>query len=472
VQILYHFSISLAMNALFELVFRDGPLSATEAAFRLGVDPATVKRQAKAAGSAVLALGRGKATRYAAAANSLTGVVQLPLHWIDEAGRAHEFATLSHVAPDHTHVYGHAQSDAPRNTSGLGVNAIARGDYPWFLTPLKLRGYLGRAARFRLGAIVQSWDTHPERWTLAQQLFASQSSVLDHAGAILMGDDSLATWQRSLAQTPFADDEATLATVYDQLAHDAMSGRVAGSSADGEQPKFSTRVVDAKGNVREVLVKFSPPRGTPFGERWNDLLHTEAIAADVLHDNGFAVPRTRILRSKKRTYFESARIDRIGERGRRHLLPLHAVHAAFNTGAQQHWANSIAQLAAQKRIAYDAVATTQTLYAFGQLIGNTDMHFGNLSVIAESPQGIAKGRFTLAPCYDMLPMRFAPNAHSDLDYTPFATELSAALPESVKKIARAMASEFWRRIASTPMCSDAWRAFSATRDRSIKQGRP
>jgi hypothetical protein len=453
------------MNALIDLVSRDGPLSATEAAFRLGVDPATMKRQAKAAGSAVLTLGRGKTTRYAAAANSLTGIVQLPLHWIDEEGSAHEFAILSHVAPDHTHVYGHARRGAPSNASGLGVNAIARGDYPWFLTPLKLRGYIGRAARFRLGAIVQNWDTHPERWTLAQQLFASQSSVLDHAGAILIGDDSLAAWQRSLSQTPYSDDEATLATVYDQLAHEAMSGRVACSCADGKQPKFSTRVVDTKGNIREVLVKFSPPRGTPFGERWNDLLHAEAIATDVLRDHGLAVPNTRIIRSEKRTYFESARIDRIGATGRRHLLPLYAAHAACNPGAQQHWANSVAQLAAQKRIAYGAVATTQTLYAFGQLIGNTDMHFGNLGVIVESPQEIAKTRFTLAPCYDMLPMRFAPSAHSDLEYTAFTPELSAALPETIKKLAHAMASEFWKRVEDCESVSEAWREF-ATRSPS------
>ena len=427
------------MFRLLELVTELGPLSATEAALRLGVEPLTVSRQARALGSKLLTLGRGKATRYAAPAATLARAAQSPLHWIDAAGSVQEFATISHVAPDHTHVYGHGL--------GIGINLTARSDYPWFLTPLKLRGYLGRAARFRLGAIVQNWDTHPERWTLAQQLFASQSSVLDHAGAILIGDDSLAAWQRSLAQSPYPDDEATLAKGYDQLAHDAMSGRVAGSSADGEQPKFSTRIVDKQGNVREVLVKFSPPRGTPFGERWNDLLHAEHIAANVLRDHGFAVPNTRIVCSEKRTYFESERIDRIGATGRRHLLPLYAVHAAFNPGVQQHWGSSIAQLAAQKRIAYDAVATTQTLYAFGQLIGNTDMHFGNLGVIVESPQEIAKGRFTLAPCYDMLPMRFSPGAHSDLEYTHFEASLSAALPGQVSKGAQAIAQTFWFRVS-------------------------
>jgi hypothetical protein len=438
-------------SPLHPILENEGPLSAPEAARRLGVEPLTVARRARASGGSIVILGRGKSTRYALPETAITGASQWPLYWIAEDGNAFEIATVSFVRPQTLHVY------------GSGINHSSRDDVPWFLLPLKLRGYLGRAARFRLGAVTQHWDTHPEHWTLAQQLFAAQSSALDHAGAILIGDDSLAAWQRSLAQTPYPDDEATLATVYDQLAHDAMSGRVAGSSADGEQPKFSTRVVDSKGNIREVLVKFSPPRGAPFGERWNDLLHAEAIAADVLRDHGYAVPRTRIVRSEKRTYFESARIDRVGATGRRHLLPLHAVHAAFNPGAQQHWASSIAQLAAQKRIAYDAVATTQTLFAFGQLIGNTDMHFGNLGVIVESPQEVAKGRFKLAPCYDMLPMRFAPGAHSDLEYTAFTPELSAALPDGVANAARKLASEFWRRVSAETHVSASWRTFALQR---------
>jgi hypothetical protein len=437
--------------AITDLLASDGPLSAPDAARRLGVDPMTIARQARASASRVLSLGRGKNTRYAVPEIVATGAAQWPLYWIDENGRVTEFATASIVKPQTVHVY------------GSGINDASRGEVPWFLLPLKLRGYLGRAARFRLGAVVQSWDSHPERWTLAQHIFAMQSSALEHAGAILMGDDAVSAWQAAQQQAPYADSPDALAKTYDALAHDAMSGRVAGSCADGEQPKFSTRIVDAKGNVREVLVKFSPQRGTPFGERWNDLLHAETIAADVLRDHGFAVPNTRIIRSEKRTYFESARIDRIGATGRRHLLPLHAVHAAFLLGAQQHWASSIAQLAAQKRIAYDAVATTQTLYAFGQLIGNTDMHFGNLGVIVESPQEIAKGRFTLAPCYDMLPMRFAPGAHSDLEYTAFGVELNAALPEGVAGIARAMAKEFWRRVSDETQVSASWREFAVSR---------
>jgi hypothetical protein len=91
------------------------------------------------------------------------------------------------------------------------------------------------------------------------------------------------------------------------------------------------------------------------------------------------------------------------------------------------------------------------------------MHFGNLGLIVESPEQIAKGRFDLAPCYDMLPMRFKPEAHSDFGYTSFAAEISAALPHEVRSAATAMASEFWRRVSYESNVSDDWREFARGR---------
>ena len=447
-------------TSLATLLAREGPLSAPDAARLLGVDPITVKRHAAAVGAGILVVGRGKNTRYASPAPSITGAAQWPLFWVADDGVVTEFAIASHLQPDVLHSYG----------SGINVS-IAR-DLPWFMTPLKLRGYLGRASRSRLGAVTADWDAQPERWSLAQQLFAAQSAALEHAGAMLLGEAAVQAWQVAQQTPPLTDDADALASVYDGLAAEATQGRVAGSSADGEQPKFSTRLIDASGRVRDVLVKFSPPRGTPFGERWNDLLHAEAIACDVLREHGLATPESRIVMSSKRTYFESTRIDRVSglrasSAGRRHLLPLASVHAAFVAGAPQSWPNTIARLAAQKRIASDALATTQTLYAFGQLIGNTDMHFGNLGVIVDSPQAIAKGRMTLAPCYDMLPMRFAPGPHSDIEFTAFSNELSAALPPATAATARALANAFWQRVSRADTVSERWRRFAEVRSRLV-----
>jgi HipA-like C-terminal domain len=435
-------------NPLSILLAREGPLTAPEAAVRLDVTPMTINNRAKAAGSRMLILGRGKNTRYALPNAALTGQSQWPLYWVNQDGDVREFAIASYAQPNVLHVY------------GSGINSQTDGEVPWFLLPLTLRGYLGRAARTRLGAVAQNWDTHPEQWPFQQQIFSAQSGALEHAGAILWGDESVSAWQASTQQAPYQDNVAALVKTYDELASTTSVGRFPGSSADGEQPKFSTRVVDIDGEVREVLVKFSPQHNTPFGDRWHDLLFAEAIASNVLRDFQFDVPNTRILSSATRTYLESARIDRVGSKGRRHLLPLKAAHSAFTHGSERHWADTVAKLVAQKRIAHDALTTTQTLFAFGKLIGNTDMHFGNLGMIVESPELIAKGRFVLAPCYDMLPMRFKPEAHNDFGYTNFDTELSATLPHSVGSVAKTMANEFWRRVSNEAQVSANWREFA------------
>ena len=71
---------------------------------------------------------------------------------------------------------------------------------------------------------------------------------------------------------------------YDELTRNIDKRLPAGSSAGGEQPKF-TSTVPVDGNPlhdAHCIVKFTPPRGTPFGERWHDLLQLEHLANEVL----------------------------------------------------------------------------------------------------------------------------------------------------------------------------------------------
>lgn len=436
---------------LIELLERDGEQTAANAATHLRVTGSTITRAVKAFGSEVITIGRGQHTRYARPLYAYSERAQWPLFWVSATGEVSEFALASLVKPGAIHVY------------GAGLNVRSSVDLTWALTPLNLRGFFGRAQRQQLGAVATNWDAKTEQWSVAQRVFAAQSATLDYAGAVVFGEDALRVWQQASSVSVVSDDITTLAAHYDTLADSANDGRVAGSSADGEQPKFSTRVTDANGNIRDVLVKFSPPRGTPFGERWNDLLHAEAHAAATLANAGFDVPHTCIVSSEKRTYLESARIDRTGARGRKHLLPLSSVHGAFIASAQQHWPDTVRRLIAQKRLPMSALETTQTLFAFGQLIGNTDMHFGNLSVIADTPQQLARGQFTLAPVYDMLPMRFAPNAHDDFGYTDFTPTASAVLSDVVQANAKALSRTFWDRCAADRNVSEAWRVFAERR---------
>ena len=64
----------------------------------------------------------------------------------------------------------------------------------------------------------------------------------------------------------------------------------------------------------------------------------------------------------------------------------------------------VQKLIQAKQVQAPALNAVAVLWAFGVLIGNTDMHAGNLSFIADEAC-----LFDVAPAYDMAPMAFAPH---------------------------------------------------------------
>ena len=114
-------------------------------------------------------------------------------------------------------------------------------------------------------------------------------------------------------------------------------------------------------------------------------------------------------------------------------------------------------LVRQRRLPVAAAAQVEALLRFGRLIGNTDMHFGNLSLTVE-PGDVAAGRFGLAPVYDMLPMRWRPDPSSGvLDTLPFTPE-----PADLQSPARPVAEAFWARAVEHGPLSQGFRALART----------
>jgi len=391
-----------------------------------GKSQPTVSRALRGLSKQLVTLGQGKRTRYGLPQAIRDLPAQQPLWWTDAQGRITRFGTLTLLAGGRVHV------------AAEGIDVLSRGQLPWFLAPLRLQGFLGREWALRLGL-----DSSPERWGLEQVLYAALR-IDDHPGAISIGD---------IKGEPVPEAPADIgqrAAHYDTLAADVTATLPAGSSAGGEQSKF----LSALASGERVLVKFSPPRGTPFGERWHDLLHAEWLALYVLAEHGFDVAPARVIASATRTYFESTRFDRIGANGRRHAVALDAVHEAFVAGPRQHWAASCEALVAQRRLSQGDADTVRTWLEFGRLIGNTDMHFGNLSLWADEP---AKARFALAPQYDMLPMRWRPDAFTGLqDYAPFEPSRLAH-----DEAAWTMAQRYWQRLSTHAPVSPALRSVAA-----------
>ena len=211
---------------------------------------------------------------------------------------------------------------------------------------------------------------------------------------MLLGDFARDRFVNAAAPVPVATHH------YPHLAAEALTAGHTWSSAGGEQPKFCTW-----SDRGHVLVKFSVAEDNPIAARWRDLLLAEHLALQTLAAAGVATAASRVVDVGVQRFLELVRFDRVGAFGRRALLSLAALDGEFVGNQTAPWPVVTAELARQKVITAQAHAGATLLYAFGTLIGNTDIHAGNLSFVSD--QGRPYG---LSPAYDMLPMAFSPTA--------------------------------------------------------------
>jgi hypothetical protein len=188
------------------------------------------------------------------------------------------------------------------------------------------------------------------------------------------------------------------------------------------------------------------------------------VAGSVLTRYGQRSARSGFLATDDRAYLEVERFDRAGARGRMGLVSLGALDDQF-VGQRQGWAESAAELRRSGLIEEADVLALRWLSAFGALIANTDMHFGNVSFLVTGRQ-----RFRLAPAYDMLPMAFAPIRESvpDVRFVPPDPRPGQAdqWPEALRA-----AREYWDELAADARCSKGFRALAADAARALSAAR-
>ena len=103
----------------------------------------------------------------------------------------------------------------------------------------------------------------------------------------------------------------------------------------------------------------------------------------------------------------------------------------------------------------DDVSRILRTWLFGQLIGNTDMHDGNLSFIpVPAADGVV---FTVAPIYDMLPMTYAPVRGVELPPRNYVPRLALPTEEAAWRDAAAAALAFWALAADDERISADFR---------------
>lgn len=300
-----------------------------------------------------------------------------------------------------------------------GVTLHSHG-LPWWLFDMRPQGYLGRAYASTHAAAL-GLPANPEHWQDGEVLRALVAHGHDGIGNLLIGE--LARERFLALAAPMPVDRAV---DYPALARAAGAGELPGSSAGGEQPKFC-----AYSSRGHVLVKFSASDDNPVSERWRDLLLAEHLALSLLGVD------TEIFDFAGQRFLEVPRFDRVGPFGRVGVFSLRALDAEFVGKASAPWPSLVTQLVADGHVHPDALAGAARLWAFGTLIGNTDMHAGNLSFVSE------QGRpYQLAPAYDILPMGFAPRTGGMLADTLPTAALTAAVKSETWRDALTLAQKF------------------------------
>lgn len=432
----------LASKALQALRRQGGVLSSAELQALLGVSQPTVSRALAPLIQAgqVQKVGAARSQRYVLP-RTVPGVgSEVRVMRIDAEGRPSPFARL---VPLEGGAFWVEEADGVR---------MRHDGLPWFLDDMRPQGFMGRTFAHAHPALQLGHD--PLHWSDDDVLRAMTLYGDDLPGNLIMGE---AAFQR-FHTLPARASRVASAADYPLLAEQAMRGTHPGSSAGGEQPKFCTITAG-----RHVIVKFSPAGDAPADQRMRDLLVCEHLALRTLAQAGLPAAPTQLFEGAGRVFLESERFDRTplagdaphGVGGRIGMVSLQVYNAEY-VGDIDNWAATADRMAARHLLTPADARTLRLLEAYGQLIANTDRHYGNISLVLQDDD------WALSPTYDMLPMLYAP-VGGELVPRDFANRpqqpTAATLGEWAE--ARGLALAFWQAAAADERVSAGFRAIAA-----------
>lgn len=438
--------VQLSREKLIAEMQLRGPISASDLAATLGVNRTTIVRGIQDLGRRVAVFGSTRSTRYAVRRPVRSAGDRWPVYRINGSGQAQAWVEVESFYPRRWRI---AWAGAPpawaRHFSDR--EGFWEG-YPFFFGDIRPQGFIGRALAGQISNVLQV-PANPQTWSDEDTMIYLQAAGEDLPGSLVVGDDCL---RRALQQalTPRPEDLIPITNRAERYAaHADQTARTQpGSSAGGEQPKFLATLADESGTLTPVLVKYSPPLDQPTGRRWADLLLGEYLAHEILAEQGLARPGARIIDAAGRRFLEVPRFDRTSAGGRSGVVSLEALHNCAIGSGCSNWPTGVQELMDEGLADGTALTTARRLHAFGELIGNSDMHPGNFAFWLKDDLP-----FRPTPSYDMLPMLWSPGPQGEIIERPFhpAPPLPAAL--ETWQEAAGWAATFWQRLAIDPRLS-------------------
>src|SRR5581483_6629215 len=214
-----------------------------------------------AAGDQVVKIGRARSSRYAAVRDVRGLGSRWPLYRIDQHGRPQHFGQLVALHGDACWL---DTAQPPDWLRGEFSDGLFPG-LPWFLDDLRPQGFLGRmfaqrhARELGLGDDILRWNGDA---VLTALLLRGE----DGPGDFVLGESALEHALRAAAE-PIRSTQREQR--YAALADATLAGEPVGSSAAGEQPKFTACIETGSGDLQHVIVKFSERvDANPVARRW------------------------------------------------------------------------------------------------------------------------------------------------------------------------------------------------------------
>lgn len=431
------------LSTSIDLLRRFGPLSAAQLAARSSISRPTLTRALGRARSEVVRIGGGRSSRYALLDSRYRDRTPIALHRIDADGSLEKVAELTVL--EGGSVWVEPAVDERWITGGSDRGLFE--DLPYYLVDQRPQGYLGR---LQARGLPVSWPRDIHLWQSHHILEYLVSYGADSSGDLIVGD--VVNREFDLSDEVQTSERGQR---YQELAERVLAYGNAGSSAAGERPKFIVKLIDRNStNVVHAIVKFSPPRNTPAGQRWSDLLYCEHIALDTLQAAGWPVAKTQVVVTQTRSFLESIRYDRVGRYGRSQVLSLDVIDGQF-LGKQQSWSATARELLALGWLDAESADWIVKAEYFGELIANNDRHLGNISIT------FADDMFQICPLYDMLPMAFAPSNGEVVAAREW--KIHGRKDDSAWTTAKQLAQQMWQRVLDEPDVSKEFKQDVAQR---------
>jgi len=441
-----------ARLALDNLLKRNTLPSAKFLSDSLGISLPTMHRILASRNEDVLRLGTTKSSRYALKRPIRGELTTLPIYQVNEQGKGIQCGLLETVYPQGT-IF-HLENVAwPRD----GQHAHEYWDgLPYPMHDMRPQGYLGRSFALRASSDLNVSDD-PDEWNDDDVTYVLSRRGSDTSGNLIIGDDAYRLWLETVSrpELPLVEDEQ--AAEYVRMASEVTSLVGGGSSAGGEFPKFTAKRLLTNRITPHVIVKFSGADASTPVQRWSDLLVCEHLALLVLsHHSKLSTAFSRILSLSGRTFLEVERFDRISEYGRTPMLSLFSLDAAFIGMGKADWPIMTDKLLKLGFISESVQREIEMLWWFGKLIGNTDMHLGNLS-FTFSCNAKQFESLLLSPVYDMLPMMYSPLSGGEIPKRQFIPQLPLPREADSWNEAYQAAKEFWRIASVDERISSSFR---------------